>query len=174
MSGIGVEPGKSYYPALRNFHACGPLSAAEVRTRKLRACEIGVCEIRVDGVCTAEAGAGRVRATENRAPETRIGKVGAGKVRARPGSHGWRRAWTDITTAVGTVAVAVVAVWVALWTEQRAARQVKDEHERNERFLKEEREHSRAEKIAAAPCGLARPSARTRFEAALGLALQWP
>jgi hypothetical protein len=42
-------------------------------------------------------------------------------------------------TAVGTVAVAVAAVWVALWTERRAARRLAGEHERSDRLLKEER-----------------------------------
>jgi hypothetical protein len=48
-------------------------------------------------------------------------------------------------TAVGTVAVAVVAVWVALWTERRAARRLGAEHERSDRLLEDERRHSRAQ-----------------------------
>ncbi len=35
--------------------------------------------------------------------------------------------WADIMTAVGTVAVAVAAVWVALWTDRRSWRQLRDE-----------------------------------------------
>jgi len=57
--------------------------------------------------------------------------------------------WADTTTAVGTVALAVatvavaaVAVWVALWTDRRAARRILEEHERSDRLLKEERERS--------------------------------
>jgi len=50
--------------------------------------------------------------------------------------------WTDILTAIGTVAVAAVAVWVALWTDRRAARQLKAEHDRSDQLLKEERERS--------------------------------
>ena len=53
--------------------------------------------------------------------------------------------WATIMTAVGTVAVAVAAVWVALWTEHRAARRLKTERERSDRLLAEERERSRAQ-----------------------------
>jgi hypothetical protein len=53
--------------------------------------------------------------------------------------------WASIMTAIGTVAVAVAAVWVALWTDRRAARRLKGEHKRSDQLLAEERERSKAE-----------------------------
>jgi hypothetical protein len=47
--------------------------------------------------------------------------------------------WATVMTAIGTVAVAIVAVWVALYTERRAGRRVADEHQRSARQLADER-----------------------------------
>jgi hypothetical protein len=43
--------------------------------------------------------------------------------------------WAAIATAAGTLAAAAAAVWVALWTDRRAARRLQDEHERSDRLL---------------------------------------
>jgi len=51
--------------------------------------------------------------------------------------------WASIMTGIGTVAVAVVAVWVALWTDRKAAQRLENERKRSDRLLKEEREHGR-------------------------------
>jgi len=60
--------------------------------------------------------------------------------------------WTDILTAVGTVAAAVaalgaatVAVWIALWTDRKASERLRAEHERSDSLLAEERAHAKAE-----------------------------
>jgi hypothetical protein len=43
--------------------------------------------------------------------------------------------WAAIATAAGTFAAAAAAVWVASWTDRRAARWLQDEHERSDRLL---------------------------------------
>jgi hypothetical protein len=48
-------------------------------------------------------------------------------------------------TAVGTVAAAVAAVSIALWTDKRSANRIAAEHERSDRLLEEERAYSRAQ-----------------------------
>jgi hypothetical protein len=45
-------------------------------------------------------------------------------------------------TAIGTVAVAVVAVWVAFYTERQADKRMRDERKHSEKRLREERERS--------------------------------
>lgn len=63
---------------------------------------------------------------------------------------------TDILTAIGTVGAVVAAVGIALWTDWRSARRIREErehsdrqlaaeHERGDRLLAEEREHSRTQ-----------------------------
>jgi hypothetical protein len=46
--------------------------------------------------------------------------------------------WASATTAIGTVAVAVVAVGVALFTAWRAGLQLREEHKRSDKLLAEE------------------------------------
>jgi len=75
--------------------------------------------------------------------------------------------WAPIMTAVGTVLVAAVAVWVAWWTDRRSGqrireerklgeerlkaehersdRQLREEHQRSDRQLEDERAYSRAQ-----------------------------
>lgn len=53
--------------------------------------------------------------------------------------------WAAIATAAGTFAAAATAVWVALWTDRRAARRIRQEHERSDRLLAEERAHGMAQ-----------------------------
>jgi hypothetical protein len=47
--------------------------------------------------------------------------------------------WTNATTAIGTVAVALVAVTVAVFTEWRARERLREEHKRSADVLAEER-----------------------------------
>jgi len=47
--------------------------------------------------------------------------------------------WASATTAIGTVAVAVVAVSVALFAEWRAGMRLREEHKRSDDLLAEER-----------------------------------
>ena len=47
--------------------------------------------------------------------------------------------WTSATTAIGTVAVAVVAVGVALFVEWRTGLRLREEHKRSDDLLDEER-----------------------------------
>jgi hypothetical protein len=48
-------------------------------------------------------------------------------------------------TAFGTVGAVIAAVGIALWTEWRSGRRLKDERARSDRQLAEERAHSRAQ-----------------------------
>ncbi len=52
--------------------------------------------------------------------------------------------WTDILTAIGTVGAVIVALGIALYTDWRAGKRIKDEHDRSDQLLAEERERSRA------------------------------
>ena len=52
--------------------------------------------------------------------------------------------WTSVATAIGTVAVAVVAVGVALYAQWRSDKRLRAEHERSDRMLAEERALSAA------------------------------
>jgi hypothetical protein len=52
--------------------------------------------------------------------------------------------WTDKWTAYGTVGAVVVALGIALFTDWRAGRRIKDERDRSARLLREERERSAA------------------------------
>jgi hypothetical protein len=47
--------------------------------------------------------------------------------------------WASATAAIGTVAVAVVAVGVALFAERRAGLRLREEHERSNQLIAEER-----------------------------------
>jgi hypothetical protein len=52
--------------------------------------------------------------------------------------------WGDVATwltAIGTLAVAVAAVWIALWSEQRTDRRVAEERKHGEEQLRAERAH---------------------------------
>ena len=53
--------------------------------------------------------------------------------------------WASILTAVGTVAAAVAAVSIALWTDKRSAQRIATEHQRSDRLLEDERAYSRAQ-----------------------------
>lgn len=46
----------------------------------------------------------------------------------------------DNLTALGTVGAVIAAVWIALWTERRSGKRLRDERERSDRVLAEERE----------------------------------
>ena len=50
----------------------------------------------------------------------------------------------DILTAIGTVGAVVAAVGIALWTDWRAGRRIRDEREHSEKVLRDEREHAAA------------------------------
>jgi hypothetical protein len=52
--------------------------------------------------------------------------------------------WTDVLTAVGTVGAVIAAVGIALWTERRSDRRVREERERSDRLLAEQREQEKA------------------------------
>lgn len=47
--------------------------------------------------------------------------------------------WTGIMTAIGTVALAIVAVFAPIYTEWRANKRLKTEHERSDKVLADER-----------------------------------
>jgi hypothetical protein len=53
--------------------------------------------------------------------------------------------WAAISTAAGTFAAAAAAVWVALWTDRRATRRIREEREHSKHLLAEEQARSRAE-----------------------------
>ena len=50
--------------------------------------------------------------------------------------------WTGIMTAIGTVALAIVAVFAPIYTEWRANKRLKAEHERSDKLLADERDRS--------------------------------
>lgn len=52
--------------------------------------------------------------------------------------------WTDILTAIGTVGAVIVAVGIALWTEYRSDKRIKEERARSDRMLAEQREQEKA------------------------------
>lgn len=43
--------------------------------------------------------------------------------------------WTDIMTAIGTVGAVIVAVGIALWTERRSDKRIREERARSDRLL---------------------------------------
>lgn len=47
--------------------------------------------------------------------------------------------WTDVLTALGTVGAVIVAVGIALWTEYRSDRRIREERARSDRLLAEQR-----------------------------------
>jgi hypothetical protein len=51
--------------------------------------------------------------------------------------------WTDILTAIGTVGAVIVAVGIALWTERRSDRRIKEERARSDRVLAEQQAQAR-------------------------------
>jgi hypothetical protein len=51
--------------------------------------------------------------------------------------------WTDIMTAIGTVGAVIVALGIALYTDWRAGKRIKAEHNRSDRLLREERQRGR-------------------------------
>lgn len=64
--------------------------------------------------------------------------------------------WTDILTAIGTVGAVAAALGIALWTEHRSDKRVKNERTRSDKLLavqlerektavEDEREHTRAQ-----------------------------
>jgi hypothetical protein len=53
--------------------------------------------------------------------------------------------WTDIMTAFGTVGAVMAALGIALWTEWRAGKRIREEHERSDRLLSQERERAASE-----------------------------
>src|SRR5262245_812046 len=53
--------------------------------------------------------------------------------------------WTDILTAIGTVATALVAVGIALWTERRSERRIRGERAQHKTAIEEERAYSRTQ-----------------------------
>jgi len=52
--------------------------------------------------------------------------------------------WTDIMTAFGTVGAVVVALGIALWSERRSDRRVREERGRSDRLLAAQREREKA------------------------------
>src|SRR5260221_4274942 len=50
--------------------------------------------------------------------------------------------WTGIMTAIGTVALAIVAVFAPIYTEWRANKRLTAEHERSDKLLAKERSRS--------------------------------
>jgi hypothetical protein len=63
--------------------------------------------------------------------------IAAGAAAGGPG-------WTDILTAVGTVGAVIVAVGIALWTERRSDRRLKEERARSDRILAEQQMQAKA------------------------------
>jgi hypothetical protein len=53
--------------------------------------------------------------------------------------------WTDILTAIGTVGAVVVAVGIALWTERRSDRRIREERQRGAAAVEDERAHGKAQ-----------------------------
>ena len=47
--------------------------------------------------------------------------------------------WASIMTAIGTVLVAVVAVWIALWTDRRTGVRIAAEQARHDKEIADER-----------------------------------
>jgi hypothetical protein len=52
--------------------------------------------------------------------------------------------WTDILTAVGTVGAVIAAVGIALWSERRSDRRLREEHRRTDLMLAQQREREKA------------------------------
>jgi hypothetical protein len=63
--------------------------------------------------------------------------IAAGAAAGGPG-------WTDILTAVGTVGAVIVAVGIALWTERRSDKRLKEERARSDRALAEQQKQAGA------------------------------